>query len=66
MLGTSFNPESMLKLNELVEQFSRTVYQIFLYSSKLMAIPPQLADRLQLDAWKQFEKIVPETLSIGR
>ncbi|XP_062701921.1 cytochrome P450 315a1, mitochondrial [Aedes albopictus] len=65
MLGTSFNPESMLKLNELVEQFSRTVYQIFLYSSKLMAIPPQLADRLQLDAWKQFEKIVPETLSIA-
>ncbi|XP_065089067.1 cytochrome P450 315a1, mitochondrial [Ochlerotatus camptorhynchus] len=65
MLGSSYNPKNVIKLNELVEQFSRTVYQIFIYSSKLMAIPPQLADRLQLDAWKQFEKIVPETLSIA-
>lgn len=66
MLGSSYNEINAIKLNELVEQFSRTVYQIFMYSSKLMAVPPEIADRLQLDAWKQFERIVPESLAIGR
>ncbi|XP_062539100.1 cytochrome P450 315a1, mitochondrial [Armigeres subalbatus] len=65
MLGNSYNPKSVNRLSELVEQFSQTVYQIFLYSSKLMAVPPKLADRMQLDAWKQFETIVPKTLSIA-
>nr|AAX85207.1 CYP315a1 [Aedes aegypti] len=65
MLGSSYNEINAIKLNELVEQFSRTVYQIFMYSSKLMAVPPEIADRLQLDAWKQFERIVPESLAIA-
>ncbi|XP_055616682.1 cytochrome P450 315a1, mitochondrial [Toxorhynchites rutilus septentrionalis] len=65
MLGSSYNQGNVDKLDDLIDRFSQIVYQIFLYSSKLMVIPPALADRLQLDAWKSFERIVPETLDIA-
>ncbi|XP_058826899.1 cytochrome P450 315a1, mitochondrial isoform X2 [Topomyia yanbarensis] len=65
MLGNSYNDKSAMRLNDLVDKFSNIVYQIFQHSSNLMTIPPYLADRLKLDAWKKFEMIVPETLSIA-
>uniref|UniRef100_A0A8D8PF27 Cytochrome P450 315a1, mitochondrial n=2 Tax=Culex pipiens TaxID=7175 RepID=A0A8D8PF27_CULPI len=65
MLGNSYNTTNMAKLNTLVNDFSRTVHTIFQYSSELMMIPPQLADCLQLSAWKKFERLVPETLALA-
>ncbi|XP_058468174.1 cytochrome P450 315a1, mitochondrial [Malaya genurostris] len=65
MLGSSYNDRNAMKLNDMIDEFSNVVYQIFQYSSKLMTVPPYLADRLQLNAWRRFEEIVPKTLSIA-
>lgn len=65
MLGSSYNTKNISKLDALVTEFSRTVNQIFQYSSELMTIPPHLADRLQINAWKKFEQLVPETIALA-
>lgn len=66
MLGSSYNTKTITKLKVLVHEFSSTVRNIFQYSSELMTIPPHLADRLQLSAWKNFERLVQETLTLGK
>ncbi|XP_055602482.1 cytochrome P450 315a1, mitochondrial isoform X2 [Uranotaenia lowii] len=65
MLGNSYSDETAKRIENLVKTFAGTVYNIFLYSSKLMTVPPKIADILQLPAWKRFEQVVPETLEIA-
>ena len=66
MLGSAY--ESFLKLPEvegMLDEFTKTVFKIFIYSSQLMSIPPELADRLKVEAWLDFEKVVPKTIDMA-
>ncbi|XP_035894894.1 cytochrome P450 315a1, mitochondrial isoform X2 [Anopheles stephensi] len=66
MLGTSFREcQRSAEFRELVQQFSSVVYDIFRCSSELMNIPPAIADRLNVQPWQQFEKVVPETIRLA-
>uniref|UniRef100_A0A182W5L6 Cholesterol side-chain cleavage enzyme, mitochondrial n=1 Tax=Anopheles minimus TaxID=112268 RepID=A0A182W5L6_9DIPT len=66
MLGASFPKcQQSAEFRQLVEQFSTVVYDIFRCSSELMNIPPAIADRLNVQPWQQFEKVVPETIRLA-
>uniref|UniRef100_A0A182SVM3 Cytochrome P450 n=1 Tax=Anopheles maculatus TaxID=74869 RepID=A0A182SVM3_9DIPT len=66
MLGTTFSEcQQSAEFRELVQQFSAVVYDIFRCSSELMNIPPAIADRLNVQPWQQFEKVVPETIRLA-
>uniref|UniRef100_A0A182N8F3 Cytochrome P450 n=1 Tax=Anopheles dirus TaxID=7168 RepID=A0A182N8F3_9DIPT len=66
MLGASFAKcQQSPDFRTLVERFSAVVYDIFRCSSELMNIPPALADRLNVQPWQQFEKVVPETIRLA-
>uniref|UniRef100_A0A182J3M5 Uncharacterized protein n=1 Tax=Anopheles atroparvus TaxID=41427 RepID=A0A182J3M5_ANOAO len=66
MLGKSFEQcQASSEFRELVQQFSRVVYDIFKHSAELMNIPPTIADRLNVQAWQQFERVVPETIRLA-
>lgn len=65
MLGKSYNDVNYSKLSATVDKFSQIVHRIFTYSAELMAIPPKLADQLQLGAWKGFVAAVPEALNLA-
>uniref|UniRef100_A0A182QLY6 Cytochrome P450 n=1 Tax=Anopheles farauti TaxID=69004 RepID=A0A182QLY6_9DIPT len=66
MLGETFAKcQQSAEFRALVERFSNVVYDIFRCSSELMNIPPALADRLNVQPWQQFEKVVPETIRLA-
>ncbi|XP_052901284.1 cytochrome P450 315a1, mitochondrial [Anopheles moucheti] len=66
MLGASFSKcQQSPEFRQLVKQFSSVVYDIFRCSSELMNIPPAIADRLNVQPWQQFEKVVPETIRLA-
>ncbi|XP_053668910.1 cytochrome P450 315a1, mitochondrial [Anopheles marshallii] len=66
MLGASFPKcQQSPEFRQLVAQFSSVVYDIFRFSSELMNIPPAIADRLNVQPWQQFEKVVPETIRLA-
>ncbi|XP_053678929.1 cytochrome P450 315a1, mitochondrial [Anopheles nili] len=66
MLGESFKRcQESTDFRVLVERFSRVVYDIFRCSSELMNIPPAIADRLNVQAWQKFERVVPETIRLA-
>ena len=67
MLGSAFTEcQQSAEFRRLVQQFSAVVYDIFRCSSELMNIPPAIADRLNVQPWQQFEKVVPETIRLGK
>ncbi|XP_058127981.1 cytochrome P450 315a1, mitochondrial [Anopheles ziemanni] len=66
MLGKSFQMcQTSVVFQELIQQFSHVVYEIFQHTSELMNIPPAIADKLNVQAWQQFEKVVPETIRLA-
>uniref|UniRef100_A0A182PV89 Uncharacterized protein n=1 Tax=Anopheles epiroticus TaxID=199890 RepID=A0A182PV89_9DIPT len=66
MFGAAFTDcRQSAEFRRLVQQFSATVYDIFRCSSELMNIPPAIADRLNVQPWQQFEKVVPETIRLA-
>uniref|UniRef100_A0A182KCS5 Cytochrome P450 n=1 Tax=Anopheles christyi TaxID=43041 RepID=A0A182KCS5_9DIPT len=66
MLGSAFTEcQQSADFRRLVQQFSAVVYDIFRCSSELMNIPPAIADRLNVQPWQQFEKVVPETIRLA-
>uniref|UniRef100_A0A182XBX7 Cytochrome P450 n=1 Tax=Anopheles quadriannulatus TaxID=34691 RepID=A0A182XBX7_ANOQN len=66
MLGSAFTEcQQSAEFRRMVQQFSAVVYDIFRCSSELMNIPPAIADRLNVQPWQQFEKVVPETIRLA-
>ncbi|CAD6991434.1 unnamed protein product [Ceratitis capitata] len=53
------------KMTETMDEFSRIVHRIFDTSSALMTFPPQLAKRLNMRMWREFEESVAAVLNKG-
>lgn len=52
------------QLNQLVDEFATVVKYIFETSAKLMSIPPQLADKLSLKIWTDFEMCAKKSIEL--
>lgn len=52
------------QLNQLVDEFAKTVKHLFETSAKLMSIPPQLADKFHLKIWKDFESCAKNSIEL--
>ncbi|XP_017468612.1 PREDICTED: cytochrome P450 315a1, mitochondrial [Rhagoletis zephyria] len=54
-----------VRMAATMDQFSRIVHRIFDTSSALMTFPPQLAKRLNMRIWRDFEESVEAVLKQG-
>lgn len=66
MLGHESTTAELVVPDQLVVKFASIVHEIFKHSADIAAIPPKLAEALNLKAWQAFEKSVSETLAIGK
>lgn len=64
MLGHESEIEQIIPANT-VAKFASVVREIFKFSSEIHAVPPKLAEALQLNGWVEFQRVVLESLAIG-
>ncbi|ALC47308.1 sad [Drosophila busckii] len=53
------------RIQDALTEFTQIVHKVFEHSSKLMSLPPRLAQLLRLRIWRDFEHNVDEVLQQG-
>lgn len=64
MLGSSTSEQSDRKFDAKVWEFVKVVKRIFETSSKLMSIPVNFADKINMKAYSDFEEAAHSTIAI--
>ncbi|KAG5682583.1 hypothetical protein PVAND_011928 [Polypedilum vanderplanki] len=66
MLGSSTSEQTDREFDAKVWEFVNVVKKIFETSSKLMSIPPRLADKINMKVYKEFESYAHKSITLSR
>lgn len=64
MLGSSTSEQSDREFDSKVWEFVIVVKKIFETSSKLMSMPPRLADKINMKVYREFEAAAQRSITL--